>query len=394
MGISSILYSQSGDRTLQPIQTDWLVARTPDKQPVLTVMAMKNRGYTRTPQYRHAMWVKDAYTTDVTVGYAAGATTITVTDSSVFIVGDEIINTTTGDVMGVTGIPTGTTLAVYRLPGAQAGLIGEFVRKYSRALPEASTAPTIRMYDTTPEENNVQIFRHPYGESGTQARTDPGPGYSMEEQREIKWLQHIDDIEGAYFSGQGDYDTVTRTWRTKGLIPSIVTNTYAVGGALTLRNFRDWIIDSPGLSKSGAQKKVILHNGMMDKAFSDWKIYADRFFPTTIGATEVLPPMSLDVGVVHIAGKQFYSINYEYMTDPIDDERLFIVDPTDIAEMVTRRTDNPSQNGDMVHRPVGRADAYDGFDYEFFAEKGFLMKEEWRHGVATGITSINPDPNA
>ena len=393
MGISSILYSQSGDRTLQPIQTDWMVARTPDKRPVLTVFSMRNKKYTSTPQYRYATWVKDAYSTDVTAAYVAGTTTISVTDSSVWIVGDEIINETTGDVMGITNIPSGVAVDVYRLPGATTGSIGHILRKYSRSATEASDAPEIRMFDTDPESNNVQIFRHPYGESGTQARTDPGPGYSMEEQREVKWLEHIDDIEGAWFKGQGDYDTSSRTWRTKGLIPSIQTNVYALGGTLTLKLFRDWILDSPGLSKSGSQKKVILSNGQMDKAFSDWKIYVNAFFPTQIGMTDVLPPMSLDVGVVNIAGRQFYSINYEYMTDTIDESRVLIVDPADIGEMVTKRT-GTNMTGDMVHRPVGRDDGYDGYDYEFFKEAGFYMKEEWRHGIITGITGINPDPTA
>jgi len=198
---------------------------------------------THEAQSTHHQWTDDALlanTDPLAEDLDAAETDVTVTDASVFRIGDQIQVEGKTETMLVTAVNTTTqVLTVTRGYGGtaeQTALTGATVRILGNAALEGDDAPSARFTTRTRTSNYTQIFTATVEVSGSDAAARQGGGIDeFEWQKYCRLAEQMRQLECTVIGGrqpettpQGS-STVRRTMQ--GIIPFLSTHVYATGGA-------------------------------------------------------------------------------------------------------------------------------------------------------------------
>jgi hypothetical protein len=173
-------------------------------------------------------------------------TNIPVKNISYFTVQDIVKVPATGEVMLVTAVDTennqitvirgyGTTPAATIPAGALLVILGNAIREGAKA-PEMKTTKVVAKY------NYTQIFRTPFGVTGTLANSELYGGPDLPTQRKKKGIEHAVDIERAFLFGEPKEDLTGEQPRrtTGGVLYFVRSNVYNVNGSLTLSKLEEF----------------------------------------------------------------------------------------------------------------------------------------------------------
>lgn len=160
-------------------------------------------------QNKHGYWGKTLVFPKVTLNAAVAdgaATSFTVLSTANILPGDLLRANTTGEIVLVTQVNSGTALTVVRGRGnVAAAAIGNTVPLYKvgNAFEQASVRPQSLNINPVNILNYTQIFRNSWSLSGTAAAisTEAGDGNLAENKRDAMFF-HAADIETALFFGQ------------------------------------------------------------------------------------------------------------------------------------------------------------------------------------------------
>lgn len=196
------------------------------------------------------------------------ATTFTVADSSNAVVGDLYRAQSTGEVVRVASIVSGTSVTVKRAVGViAAAAIANDVNLYyiGNAFEQGSNAPASRLMNPTRVMNNTQIFRNTWALPGTIEAVLPIVGESVvAESRTDCGMFHSLAIEAAMLFGQKSGAIVSNQYLTtmSGIIETVRTgapagNTTVAGGTTTftqLETMLNGVFDVSTNGRTGNQR--------------------------------------------------------------------------------------------------------------------------------------------
>mgnify|MGYP000237318720 CR=1 FL=1 len=173
-------------------------------------------------------------------------TNIPVVNISYFSVYDVVKVPATGEVMLVTGIDTqnseidvirgyGTTQATNIPANALLVILGN-------AISEGAKTPAMKTTKVVTRFNYTQIFRTPFGVTGTLASSELYGGPDLPTQRKKKGIEHAVDIERAFLFGEPKEDLSGEQPRrtTGGVLYFVQSNVYNVNGQLTLAKLEEF----------------------------------------------------------------------------------------------------------------------------------------------------------
>lgn len=224
----------------------------PDAAPFTLLLSKARKSTCADPKYE---WIEKELAAkwsqvNNATGYAAGAVAIVVDHARYFSVGDIINVVRTGEKMRVTGVTVGTnTLDVARGVGSTAAaalLDNDDLQIIGNAYAEGSPLGLEKSHIEAYLFNFIQIFRHPFGVTGTQDATIGYMGKDKPRLRAEKAIEHKIDIERAALFGERNIDTTsTNNPRryTGGALFFLVDNIKDAGGALTAGEVWDWLQD-------------------------------------------------------------------------------------------------------------------------------------------------------
>lgn len=179
-------------------------------------------------------------------GYTAGATTVTVDTGTLFRAGDVVKDVNTGEQMLVTAVST-NDLTVRRGWGSTSATTitdNDVLLIVGSAYPEGATKGTPKIGDQTEKTNYTQIFRTPFGITGTADASEMYGGRDLKHQRMMQLIEHQKDIERGFWFGEPKEDTSNDTHprrSTGGIDYWISTNLKDAGGTLTESEFDDFL---------------------------------------------------------------------------------------------------------------------------------------------------------
>jgi hypothetical protein len=364
-------------------------------RPVVWDLAM-SQGYTSSTDVRF-QWDEKDYSTIVTAvnnsgGYNTSATDIVVDDASIYTAKDFVRVIRTGEVMQITTVTVGTnTLTVVRGVGNSGTGIAindnDTLIKSGAGFEEGSTYPSTRMNDTSTVYNYCQTFRWTYGVTGTEARTrsTPGQRFSVLDTQNAGEFTRL--IEEAAIFGKRDQNTAAFSkyrHATGGLLYYVTTNTTAVGGTLSLAAWLTFLTDKA--FKYGSNRKYFFCGSLFQKILAT---FGFSYYRTDMGEGRLGFPV-----LVYITptGKELVMVEHELFKTTSDLSGLgIVVDPESIE---ARYTENPYgapegivyPNGRVQWRPNINPQGTDAVTREYFAEIGFVVRDEQKCAVISGVT--------
>lgn len=197
-------------------------------------------------------------------GYAAGITALVVDHARYFSVGDIVNAVRTGEKIRVTAVDTATnTLTVVRGVGgtAAAALVdNDDLQIIGNAYAEGSPLGLEKSHIEDYLFNYVQIFRHPFGVTGTQDATVGYLGKDRPRLRADKAIEHKIDLERSALFGERAIDTTsTNNPRryTGGAMYFLTQNIKDAGGTLTAPEIWTWLQDVYQHLGAGGDSRVL-----------------------------------------------------------------------------------------------------------------------------------------
>lgn len=234
-------------------------------------------------------WLEDQYFPNKSSvaggGYLVGAATITVAtgEGAYFRAGDLVRNVRTAEMLLVTSV-AGDVLTVTRAIGgvvvAAAGNAADPLLIVGNASAQASDIGTLKVTNRVLGFNYTQIFRNPFGFSGTDVEIDTyGTGDPMNEIAK-KAVEHKRSLENSFFFGARSFTAASPNsiGTVGGLRDFIVTNKTAAVGTLTAANLGAII---RGALQKGSRDKVIFASPLVVSALS--ALYTKTWAPNEAG---------------------------------------------------------------------------------------------------------------
>lgn len=193
-----------------------------------------------------------------------GATDIVVDHGRYFSVGDIVNVVRTGEKMRVTGVnPTTNTITVVRAVGstvAAAILDNDDFQIIGNAYAEGSPLGLEKSHVEAYLFNYVQIFRHPFGVTGTQDATVGYLGKDKPRLRAEKSIEHKMDIERTALFGERAFDGTNpnnpRRY-TGGAFFFLVDNIFDAGGQLTAGEVWTWMQQVYTHTTQGGDSRIL-----------------------------------------------------------------------------------------------------------------------------------------
>lgn len=318
----------------------------------------------------------------LTTGATAAATAIVVDNARYFSVGDIINVVRTGEKMRVSAIDTGTqTLTVNRAVGSTAAAPladNDDLQIIGNAYAEGSPLGLEKSHIEDYLFNYTQIFRTPFGVTGTQDQSENYIGKDRPRLRAEKMIEHKIDLERTALFGERNIDTgSTNNPRryTGGALYFLKDNIKDAGGVLTGNEIEDWLQDVYQHTSGGdsrtllASPKIIsvidqLAIGNLQLVPSD-KTYgiAVRQWLTAHGTFNIVKHRLLDSGL----GGQGYG-GYGLLVEP---KQWFY---------------RPLGNRDTKLRADVHVDGDDAWTDEYLTEVGWQVGLSKSQGVLKGVT--------
>lgn len=363
------------DRERRDIDVAKEIARlVPDATPFAVILMRARKQATQTSEF---IWFEEEphpYWTQINnaAGYTAADTNLNVVDGTVFAAKDLLKVPRTGEVMLVTAV-NGNTITVTRgYAGTQAQALNhqDWVVNLGNALEERSRVPTEKIRQPVRKYNYTQIFRTPFGASGTSAaeavRTSEDERTRL---RRSKAIDHRLAIERAMLFGVRYEDNTGKRRTTGGLLSFITTNVFNVGGPLTERKFEE--ICEAAFSYGNGRKLLVASPRVMTatNAFAAGKIQV-RSGEDTYGVR--IAEYMTGHGLLRIVVSR--ALEKEYQGYGI------IVDMDNIRY-------RPLDGRDTMLRTNIQPPDEDGWTDEYFTEAGLEVRLEKAHAVFYGVTA-------
>jgi len=197
-------------------------------------------------------------------GYAAAAAAIVVDNGTYFAAQDLIKVPRTGEVMLVT-VVAANTLTVTRSYGTTAAAAlnnDEPLLIIGNAHEEGAALGAIRTIQLEVFYNYTQIFRKPFGVTGTEAASLQYGGTDLSVTRRLQGIEHMKDIERALLFGERALYTPTTAPATTthplrltgGVLSFVSTNIKDAGLDVTENEVEDWLED---LFRYGSSSRLL-----------------------------------------------------------------------------------------------------------------------------------------
>ena len=307
---------------------------------------------------------------------------VTTGTASRFNANDLILNTTSGEISLVSSLSDANTLVTVRSAGsvaATANVVGDTLVHIGTAYPEGGTLGTPRSVSEGFLYNYTQIFRQPFGTTGTEEVSENYGGRDKARLRKEHGVYHMIDIERAFIFGNAILDTSTSglggttatPWRsTGGFIEFVTTNTQAAGSALTepeMETFCQTVFTATG---SGNSRTLFAAPGVVSVID---QLAAGRLqtVPSTKTYGIAVNQWLTSHGTLNIVKHRLLNAT------PYTGYAL-AVDTTKVAYAKMRERDT------KLREDVGTP-GDDGWTDEYLTECGFEVNNQTAHGILTGV---------
>lgn len=217
----------------------------PNEAPLTVLLGRIPAEGTHNPKYdwvENELWARFDAVNDAT-GMIAGDTAMVVDNAAKFQVGDLVKVTSTGEVVRVTAVDTGTqTLTVVRGVGGGAAAIADNAELYiiGRAFEEGSLAPDAVSDNPTVVSNYTQIIKTPFEATNTLIHSD-----TYTRPKDFKMaanhagIEHKKDWELVFWLGKpSEVAGASHPIRTTGgVLHFVTTNINSIAGTMTEAEF-------------------------------------------------------------------------------------------------------------------------------------------------------------
>ena len=315
-----------------------------------------------------------AQTSDTAVNVASGT-------GIYFRAGDIVFVESTSEKLEVTGVTT-DSLGVTRSIGsvaAASSVSGVGVVIVGNAAAQGADTGTLKSTDRVLGYNYTQIFRHPFGFTGTDSEIALYGADDPEREAAKKRVEHKRALESAVWVGGRDFSSATPSSKgyMGGITEYLSTNVFTGFGALSLTGFDAKIQQ---IMQDGDQNKVIFAAPLAARALShlfDARWQSPQNDDVLLGAKvsacldgaygERIPIIvKREWGAMGTTG---YGLG----------GALFVID----LGNVKRR---PMRNRDTRLLPNRQGNGEDKVVFDYLTEMSFELKNETTHGVFYGIT--------
>lgn len=219
----------------------------PNLAPLTAVTMKLRKAHAISPKVE---WLEDDYlpssdTLNEPGGVLAGDTTITVDNGSYFRIGDVLKHLDSGEVLLVTGVSSNDLTVTRSVGGTAASAMddADVLLIIGNANAENSLGRTLKTTQKTNEYNYTQIFRWPFGASGTLQASELYGGDDMAYQTRKAGLEHRIQMERSFLFGERSENTsgATALRTCGGVIERITSNVTNLNGNLTLSAMETWL---------------------------------------------------------------------------------------------------------------------------------------------------------
>lgn len=349
---------------------------------ILAFLARKiKKKATTDPEFRHFERENPSRysTTSASVNNSATTIPLAAGTGTRFRTDDIVLNIRTGEQMRVTAV-SGDSLTVVRAYGVTAAAAmnsGDTLVMLGCASPEAAKAREAVSLIPEKKYGYTQIFREPYGVTGTEESTETfSGGTDLPALRRYHLQIHLNDIERAFLFSEPKEDLTGSTpIRTTGSLRSSIVTNVDSQATLTEPIFEAHL--AKVFSKS-TSKKFGLYSPLIASAINSWAKDGLQMFPKdkTYGI-EI-------VNYTSIHGQIAFAV-----------ERLLAENTTwagygftiDLEHVVYRYLAGNGKSRDTAPRKIIPSDGEDAVREEFLSEVGLQVIAENRSGIIKGVTS-------
>jgi len=309
------------------------------------------------------------------------AGTMTVTNYKRFRAGD-LVKVNKAEVVRVSATPTTTTVSIVRSIGATvaaAATSADQLFILSSAHAEGTGKRDLLSTQRVPKFNYCQIFKTPFGVTETQKNTDLYGGQDLAEERQKKLIEHKRDIEQSILFGEKGIDTSTFTHPIRyagGAQEFISTNVKGMGGEMTEEEFEDFL---RLCFRYGSKEKIVLCSPLFIQVVNGYgraKLQT-KSDESTYGVT---------MTQYQNAGRKVMLIEHVLFTNDALTDLTGVAGYgmlLDIKDLQLRFL-----RGQMVgyEQNIQAPDEDQQID-QYLSEVTLEMRQEKKHGLATGVTS-------
>lgn len=351
----------------------------PDAGPLVTLlMRVKSKACTD-PKFEH--FEDELLPRFDVLGGALGSSgnAMTTTNYAWFRAGD-IVRVNKGEKVRVTTTPSSNTVAIKRSIGATAAAaagLGSQLHIIGNSNPENATRRALLSTVRQPKYNFCQIFRHPFGYTGTAMATDQYGQKDPEAEKAKQLIEHKKDLELSFILGEKSEDTSgTHPERTTGGVEEfIATLVQNMGGTLTEAEFNDFL---RRLMRYGSNERVGLLSPLFATVMSN--LAAGKLITKSDEST-----YGITMTTYQSTGRIIKLVEHKLLAnDSLADLSgiagwgVFL----DISDLTIRY-----MNGRFtILKENIQANDQDGKEDEYLSEVGLQMQQERKHGMAVGVT--------
>lgn len=236
----------------------------PDAAPFTLLLQQGKKAQCAEPKYE---WIEKelaAKWSQANGAHLAGDAAIVVDHARYFSVGDIVNIVRTGEKVRVTAVdPNTNTLTVVRSVGSSVAAAindNDDLQIIGNAYAEGSPLGLEKSHVEAYLYNYVQIFRHPFGVTGTQDATVGYLGKDRPRLRAEKSIEHKMDIERTALFGEREFDGTNpnnpRRY-TGGAFFFLVDNILDAGGALTAGEVWTWMQSIYAHTSEGGDSRIL-----------------------------------------------------------------------------------------------------------------------------------------
>jgi hypothetical protein len=378
--------TQTGARTTTNILSDQLAIDISDRismlEPDVQILTVFSRaaGKKRTVATKFS-WLEDKHKArfDATGATATNSVaTITVVTGTSFAIHDQVLNTRTGEQFRVDGV-NGNVLNVTRGIGSTAAAMNLTDELYiiGSSQPENDTAKVARSDNAVKTQNNTQIFRESFEQSGSLMASDfmVSPA-DWPHQQKKKGGEHVKDIElSLLFSRKSATTPGSSEDRTTGGVLSFIsTNQTDAGGDLSEAEFNAFMAQQ---GRYSSVNKLAMASAVGVSALNK--------FPASKQQTKN-DETTYGMNVTHYTSP-FGSLNLVYHRLLEGTKYGGVIIVVDLDEVQYRYLANDTVSRDTKVLTNRQPNSQDGRMDEYLTECGLEFGQERKHGVLTGITS-------
>lgn len=322
--------------------------------------------------------------TDTSAVQAVGVTTGTGVN---FNVNDLLLNTRTGELELVSATSANTLTMIRSMASigtdfdtGVAHVVGDTLVHVGTAYAEGAALGTVRSITEAFLYNYTQIFRQPFGSTGTEMVSENYGGRDKPRLRKEHGVYHAIDIERAFLYGQAsltttgasEAGTTNQPFRTTGgFLEFVTTNVQAAGGVLTepeVETFAQTVFTATGAGNSRTLFAAPLVVSVIDQLAA--------------GRLRMIPSdetYGIAVNQWITSHGSFNIVKHRLLNVTPYTGYALAVDTQKIAYAKMRERDT------MLREDVGTP-GDDGWTDEYLTECGFEVHNQTAHGVLTGVT--------